>query len=486
MRRAAAALAVLFLAGCAGGPGLRPAPEWVFTPPAEDAAYMYFSGSGTSAEGDRVKAEDTARGALIGEIMRYLGVQVTSETTAVARASADSYASDIRRRITETSSGRIAGLSLADSWTETGRAGTTVHLLARFAKQDLEKEKARIAQVFAEQAEAVARPEREAQDREAEGRLYEAASRYIDAAVAAAGSGLDNARIKFERNIAAARAALERISLVKLNDNLSTDAGFAFAEPFRLKAAAGAGAGAPGVPNVALLAAYEEARKEGRQPRTAALVTGEDGIASFIHPVPDFVGTGSVTVSIDLSAVLGMLGRLSGDFRTGVAALEETAARKLAVFNLEVSSPARALAAVISVAWIDPDGVPGEGGDFADGILAALGQAGFRVSAVGLATGTLAGRPDGEVIGEAAARAPAGTARVVFGVARIDGTERDGAMTVAKGSATVKVADAASGRVLLAVSRTRSAPADSAKAAVVSVLRKLGEDVGREIANRLR
>ncbi len=486
MKPLAILFATLLILGCAGGAKVRPAPGWVFTPPAEDETYMYFTGSGTSAAGDRAKAEDAARAALIAEIMRFVGVRITAETTAVARASVDSYTSDIRQQITESSSGRIAGLSLIDSWTEKGPSGATVHLLARYAKADLSKEKRRIEQVFAEQVEAVAGPEREARELEDAGRLFEAAVRYIDAAVAAAGSSLDNARIKYERNMNEARSTLERISLVKVNDNLTAEAGSAFREPFRLKAVAGATAMDPGVPDVELVASYREAVKGGTRARTVSLKTGSDGIAAFTHPVPQFVGAASVSLSIDLAAGLAALEKLPKEFRAAAAELEDVAAGKRAIFRLEVMSAARALPTGVAVAAVDRDGNPAGGGDFANGLLDSLSRARFAVAVIGMDPAEIAASADREIIAGAAARARQGTARVIFGVARVEGTEQDGEMIVARVNGSVKVADLATSEVLLVVSRTRSAVAQSAAAAVSAALRKLGDDIGREIANTLR
>ena len=284
MRVFAAVLLALLLAGCAGGAATRPAPAWVTTPPGEDKDFMYFTSSGSSPEGDQVKAEEIARGALIDSIMQYLGAKITAETTSTARAALDSFQSDVRQQITQTSSGRISGLSLADTWVDRQKARTSVYLLAKFAKADLAREKKRIEAVFQEQVAAVSGPENEAKGLEDEGRHYEAAVKYIEAAAAAAKSDIDNAKIKFERNINQAKAALDRISLVKLNDNLKTAAGKGFAEPFRVKVVTGSMASDPGVPDASLAATYVEIRSGSKQVRTVPVKAGGDGVASVHVP----------------------------------------------------------------------------------------------------------------------------------------------------------------------------------------------------------
>jgi len=486
MKTLGALVAAALLAGCAGVPGLAAPPGWIGNPPGPDAANTYFTGVGTSTGGDRAQAEEIARADLIDGIMRYLGVKVTSETTAVARASVDSYQTDVRQQLTQEGAGRIAGLTVKDRYTEKGRAGVTVYLLARYVTADLEREKRRLEELFREQQEAVAGPEREGAGLEGAGRLYEAALKYLEAAAAASKSDIDNAAIKFERAMNEARAALERISLLKLNDNLRTAAGTAFAEPFRLKAAAGARASDPAVPEVALVVSWADWRTGKRQVASTRIKTGTDGVASFVHPVPEFVGADTVIMAIDVAPYLEGFGKLTKDQQGMVDGLEDVAARKRVTFGLESFSGAREIETAIAVAALDAAGSPVAGQDFSGGVLKALNAAKFTVKALAMDPGVVAGSADAELIAAASKRAGATTRRIVYGSARVESVEADSGMFVAKVSGSVKVADARTGEVLLTVSRTRSAVAASAGAAAVAALAKLGEDVGQEIANRLR
>jgi hypothetical protein len=145
---------------------------------------------------------------------------------------------------------------------------------------------------------------------------------------------------------------------VKLNDNQKTGAGKPFADPFRLKVVSGAAAADPGVPDAALLASYAEIRSGSKQMRAVPLKTGADGVASFTHPVPEFVGSERLTVGIDLSAHLASLRKLPKDLQVMVGGLEDLAAKKRAVFSLEVISQARDIPTGIAVASLDIAGTP--------------------------------------------------------------------------------------------------------------------------------
>jgi hypothetical protein len=487
MKRVMTAVLALAVLGCAGSAATRPAPDWVSTPPKPDANFYYFTGAGTSKDNDQAMAEQIARGAMIDEIMRYIGVKVTAETTAVARASVDSFKSDVLQSITQTGSGRIAGLQVSDKYVDAKTNGTTVYLLARYAKKDLDKEKKRIEDLFIEQQRAVSDPETQAKGLEGEGDYYGAAVKYIQAATAAATSGLDNAKIKFERNINAAKNALDRIALVKLNDNLKTAAGTAFADPFTLKVVAGATSKDPGIPEVAITAVYTEIKQDRKQVRTVSLKTDARGMASFTYPVPEFVGPEKVTMMIDLGAYLDPLDNLPKEFATAVGGLEDVAAGKRVVFNLSTFSSAREIETGIAVVIIDESGSPSAGKEFAAGIMKALSDARFQLKTVAMDPAALAGEDDAAIIAAAAAKTAGGkTARVIFGTARFESSESDSGNVFAKVSGTVKVADLKTGAILLTVAKTKAALGKTEAAARAAAFQQLGQDIGQDIANKLR
>ncbi len=486
MKRPTLTALVLVLFGCAGGPASTQAPDWVTAAPAPDAVYQYFTGAGTSRENDPAQAELIARGALIDEIMRYIGVKVTSATTAIARASVDTYKTDVTQAVNQSGSGRIAGLAIADKYVEKRSNGTTVYLLARYNKADLAREKKRIEDLFAEEDRAISGPEAEAKGLEARGDFYAAAVKYMEAAAAAARSDVENAKIKFERNMKSAITAVEAIGLVKLNDNLKTSAGTPFAEPFRLKAAAGASAKDPGIPEAGLKASYTEIRGDSKQVKTVTLKTDSDGVASFAYPVPEFVGSEKLTMALDMDAHLKTLGGLPKDFTPMIDALEDAVSAKRAVFVLTVASSAKDVETGIAVIALDEAGNPLPGNDFASGIMKALSDARFSVKVLALDASRIAGREDAEVM-EAAAKAATGkTARAVFGAAQYGGSETEGGNVFVRVSGTVKVADLKTGAVLLTVTRNKQALGKSVAAAQAAAFKQLGQDIGQEIANKLR
>jgi hypothetical protein len=487
----AAALAAALLFACGTAP--KPAsaqeapPAWVLNPPEPDTQYMYFVGSGESKTGSMTEGEEFARGALIDEIMRYLGVRISSETTATARASLESYQADVVQTLKSTSAGRVVGLEIAERWITRREGRTGVFLLARYNRTELAKEKRRLEELFREKIEAVSGPEAEGRELEGRGELYQAALRYLEAAAAASKSDLENADIKFERNMNQAREAVRRIGLVKLNDNLKVYVGQEFPSGFKLKVVAGSSASDPGVAGVALRLSFKEMAASGRlSTRSQRAKSGEDGGLSFAPPPPGFVGPENLTAALDLDEALEALQEVPDRLYPQVEALEELARGKSVRFAYESLSLAGTIPTGIAVFDLDATGNPITMTETAAGLLGELGKAGFTVVSLPVAAAQVAGRPDNQVIADLAAGYQGQVQRAIFGAARIADTVQEGQTIIIQVSGSVKVVDLASGKVLLSVNKSKRAQGSSPSAALSTAFKKLGEDLGQAIVNQLR
>jgi hypothetical protein len=485
----AAAAAFLFACGSAPKPvsAQEAPPPWVLNPPEADAQYMYFVGSGESKTGSMAEGEEIARGALIDEIMRYLGVRISSETTATARASLESYQADVVQTLKSTSAGRVVGLEIAERWVNRREGRTTVYLLARYNKTELSKERRRLEEIFREKVQAIAGPEAEGRELEGRGELYQAALRYLEAAAAAFKSDLENAEIKFERNMNQAREAVRRIGLVKLNDNLKVHVGQSFPAGFQLKVVAGSAGSDPGIAGAALRVSYKEMRASGKSStRSQQAKSGPDGRLSFQPPPPESVGAETLTMALDLNEALEALADVPDRLYAQVEAMEDLARSKSVRFAYESLSLAGTIPTGIAVFDLDATGNPITMSETSSGLLAELGKAGFKVVSLPVAAPEIAGRPDNQVIAALAAGYRGQVERAVFGTARISETVQEGQTIVIQVSGTVKVVELASGKVLLTVNKTKRAQGSSASAALATAFKKLGEDLGQAIVNQLR
>ena len=491
LRIFAAALSAALLFACGSAP--RPAsaqeapPAWVLDPPEADAQYMYFVGSGESKTGSMSEGEEFARGALIDEIMRYLGVRISSETTATARASLESYQADVVQTLKSTSAGRVVGLQIAERWVNQREGRTGVYLLARYNKTELAKEKRRLEEIFREKLEAVSGPEAEGRELEGRGELYQAALRYLEAAAAAFKSDLENADIKFERNLNQAREAVRRIGLVKLNDNLKVYAGQEFPSGFRLRVVAGSAASDPGIGGAALRISYKEMKASGKSStRSQQAKSGADGALSFAPPPADFVGAETLTMALDLDEALEALQEVPDRLYPQVEAMEELVHGKSVRFAYESLSLAGTIPTGIAVFDLDATGNPITMSETSSGLLGELGKAGFKVVSLRVGATEVAGRPDDQVISALSAGYRGQVERAIFGTARIADTVQEGQTIIIQVGGTVKVVELASGKVLLTVNKIKRAQGSNASAALATAFKKLGEDLGQAIVNQLR
>ena len=488
-------LAALLLSGCVSGPspaasdetGSEGPPSWVTRRPEDDASYKYFVGAGTSRTGDLAEARSIAAGDIFSAVQRFIGVDFSSVTIAENLASLDSFKTDITQTIVQEGAARVAGFEIIESWTNRSREpAVTLHLLARYDRRELLKEKERQEALLKEEQEAIAGPERDGRAAMAAGRYYEAAQRFIVAASNALNSDLPNADIRFKRNIDQAAEAVGAINLVKISGDQTVLVGRVPGEPLRLKAAAGPSESADGIPDVLLRVSYRELhRPSGRiRAREGEIVTDEAGFGSFSHPVPEFVGTSDVTVSLFLDVTIEGLDGAPESQRELVDRLEQSIARKRIRYTLVFGSEAKEVRTGLLSVDYGADGELAGLTQSAAGLRRSLSD--FSLSTLPVSPGDLAGKSEPEVLELLRERFGGTVPRVILAVVRIMSTRESGGKTLAKASGTVQVVDTGTGEVLYATQREKSGLGQDARSAAASAFRSLGEALGQEIRNNLR
>ncbi len=479
-----------FLAGCAGGPasvsGQSP-PDWVVKRPADDSSSFYFVGSGTSAAGDLNEARAAATNEVLAEIMRYIGVTVTSDTVASARGTLSDFQASVEQAVRQTGTARVAGLDIRDTWTDRRkRPAVTVHILARYQRSELLKEKQRIEALFREKIDAVEGPEREGDRLSSQGRPFDAAIQHMSAAKAALDPSVDNGEIKFKRNIDKAKAAIERISLVKLNDGLKGKAGEALREPLALKVTAGAGAGDPGVPDVALRVTFQEANPATAQRRfkSEPAKTDATGTARFTHPAPGFVGESTVVFALDLAQYTDPLAAAPRALRDQVDSLEALIASRRATFRLTFESTSGAVAMGLLLLDYDSGGALAGMSDSATAAQSAL--SGYTVRSLSFAPAEVAGKSNEDLVALVKARYGGQIQRLVLARVRITELGPRSGRIFAKAAADLQVVDLGSGAVLHSTSREKLAMGATNQAAQQQAFRDVGRDLATDVKNALK
>ena len=487
MSRTAIPLAILFscvfMVSCLTLPGK---PPWVSSPPEEGPETVYFVGVGSDPAGDTAAADEQAKRSLVAEVTRYLGVRVTSETTVEARATLDAYTASVTEMVNQRSEARISDLRITEQHSSRGPDGeVVVYLLGAYRREALLAEKQRLAEVFAERLGAIARPEAEGDRLSAEGRPYEAALRYLEAAAAAAGSEVDNAVLKLENNLNKAREALNRINLVALTREQQTEKGAAFAELFRTKVVVGAASADIGVAGASLSVVYKEMRAGGGlDVRTATITTDADGIASFSHPAPRFTGTEVVAVSLDLRAYLEPLRELRGKTGELLQGLQSQINDKRVLFEYVVTSNSQDVPTGVLFFDLLEDGRPTPNSATAAGLLEVLAERGFTLRSLQQDSGLLS-VSDREMLQRVAKRDGEAIERVLYGTAFVSAVEESGGVYIVRVEGAVKVGDLETGGIIYSSAGFRTGRGRSVDAATTAAFRGLGENLGEELARGL-
>jgi hypothetical protein len=478
---AAALLAVLV--GCASSPGAGKTPDWVLSAPQEKDGYMFFVGAGD--RGSLADSEQAATLQATGLMLTFIGADVASQTDATVKATLDSYKADVTRSVQVKSEAKIKSFELADKWVDP-KKGTAVYVLYKVVKQDLLAEQKRLADLVKEILSLVSKPEGEGASLADEGSYYDAAMKFVQAAVAASGLDIPNKDVKFERNINAAKDALDKINILPLKgDNSQAVAGQEIPNSFQVVVVTGSKASDQPVPDVSVKVSYRVSASGRMRTDTITAKSNEAGIVTFKLPVPGFVGAEKITVTLNAGPYLEPLSKAPDQYQSAITGLEQLAAQKRATLAYTVISLARDVPMGIAVAEVDAGGSPLASSETAAGILGELGTQKFRVKALKVTSDRLVGAGDADVVAYLKESFAADVKRVTFGVCQLTGTDKDSGKVVARVKATVKVADFDTGEVRLSIDKSTSALGDTAAAAAAAAFRKVGQMVAQEIAATL-
>jgi hypothetical protein len=479
----------LVLAGCAGGPAAQAdqnsstkPPAWTMETPGPSGGFTFFVGYADGPANGEVQATEAATASLIAEIMRYIGVTITAESSATARSTLDSFQADLVQTVKQTSANRVAGFQIAERYVQKKPNGVTVYILGKYNTKDLESEKKRIAAVFQEKIDAVAVPEAKGKELLAAGDVIGAVRQFIAAASAASGATIENAAIKFERNINNAREAVALIKLEKLNDRLQASPGAAFKEPFRARISSG---GNP-IPQAPIIVGYQSKLANGRMTtKTAKVLSGPDGVIDFNHPSPDFVGKATLTMRLDLSAEMEALYNAGDTFQSLVAGLEDAIADKRVSFEYTVVSQAKNIPMAVFIVDTDSAGNLSVG-TTGSALLQTLSANGFKVSVAPMTADQIAGKDDAAILA-AAKTALAGKAeRFAYGVSRVVSVKDEKTQKIVTVAVEVKVVELASGRVLYSSVKQVPGLGSTEKDAMDAARRQLGQKtIGDDLAAAL-
>lgn len=423
-------------------------PAWVNSHSEFEGENAVFVASGDDPTGNVGAAEKVALQNLIGTITTYLGAKVTAESTATARATADAYQAQVVRSITSSSKNQITGLRVSDRYTLKSPPSVTVYLKALYNKTELEAEKKRVKDLFDEVQASVARPEAEGDRSASEGQIFEAVRQYLTAAGAALNPEIDNGAVKFERNLAKARALIPRISLIALSGPQKTSVGQRFPKTFDVKVVSGTDTKSLPLAGVPLRFAYKVQKNNRTTVAGISVTTDEQGIARFSFPSPDAVVKDNLLVTLDLAASFEALLLASPGQQNLVSGLEDQINQARLSVAYQVESAAKNIALELSVTEVHASS------SLAD----ALTKAGFKV----------------------AKKTPP---RLVYGAIEVvEVSDNDGLM-VCRVEGTIRVVSRTDEAVLFTKSVAAAGTGKDKKSATDSAYRQWGTEAGAVLVN---
>ncbi len=478
----------LLLLSCVSQPKPASAPDWVLNPPPPDGTYTYFVGYSSAGGGDIAKAADDATANLVASIMNYIGTRITVDSTATAKASLESYQADIVQSVRSESAGRLTGFMVKERFQAPGPNNSiTIYILAAYQTNELEKEKARIAALFREREDAVSRPEAAGDAAVAAGRAFDAIKSYVEAAVAASGSDIDNADVKMERNVNKARTVLGRLRFVRVDAPAVAALGRPFPKPFQAKLVYGEGDAAPGVPGAEVFMVYQTRNAAGRTlTRTERGLTDANGVVSFAPPPPDFVGRASFTFRLSFDALRDLMDRIPVRYDAYVQALADDMGRRLLSFDYTVTSGAKDVATGVVVIDLAGEGAAATTSVAQGALFEVLAREKFKAGLAPLDAALIISGDDARIIEAARRQYSPALGRVIYGTALVTQAAKDGTMWTASARMSVKVVDLASGMVLYATEKIAMAVgADEAAARRAALQQVAREAVAKDLMTNL-
>jgi len=477
LRLTLVAAAGIFAVSCVSAPEPAKAPGWTLTTPAPDAANTYFVASSSDSKGDTALATEDAAISLISQITRYMGVDISVATTGEAKGTLDSYTAEVTSVVKQTGTSKLSGFTIKDRYVVKDGSLVTVYILAQYATADLNKEKARIAAVFKEKEDAVAKPEAAGDAAASSGRVFDAIKSYIEAVVAASGSNIDNADIKLERNVNKARTLLGRLQLLRVDAPTAAGLGKTYDKPFQARLSFGEGTTAPGIPGAEVYVTYQRRQTSGRVvSRTERAMTDQKGIVSFAPPPPDFVGKATLSFSLNLDSTRELLDKIPARFEGFVAAIGDDLARRSISFEYTITSAAKTVSTGVYIVDLNEDGTPLTTAVAQGGLFTTLMKEKFKAGLAPIDQSVVVALDDAAVLKAAKSQYGSSLARFIYGYARVDKPVKDGSMWQATARMTVRCVEFATGQILYSSEKSTIVVAADEASARRAALTQVGSD----------
>jgi phage gpG-like protein len=480
-----------------GGPALvqssaRRIPQWVTNIP-EEREYLYFVGTSGDAESyDRGKEE--AIEDAISQVVKTIGVRVTSTATYEERYFAEQYETTISSELVTEGRAKLQDAEIKEIYFEKyARPGGTsffrVWALLKYGKKEIAREQERLKSILQAKYGEVSALESKAEEYAAAHRIADAVASRLQAAYTAL--SIEDGKVLFDRNLNRAQELLLGIRLDKEGEAQVGFVGEALPAPLRIRATFLEGGSRYPVPNLPLLFAYRvpKERSEGYKLLVRGASTGSDGTASYqVDMIEEVSDANRVDVSFDLSAFVKQLQEAPDEYQGGVKALQELLQKKTVTLFFRSDTRARGVKTALFFLQRDVDGKPIEAVAAAPAAYDVLFEKKFAVHVLSVDPRTLAGESDETVLrslAELAVRGNSGVKRIVYGNIVILEYDTVSGYQSAKAQANAALYDIESDAVVRTWQVQRSGTGSTRELARANALREAGRALGGLLATTM-
>jgi hypothetical protein len=465
---------IIFIASCAGGPGVREeAPEWVGIPPADTDTAWVFRGTGT---GDTLTASRTAAiRDLESDILEQMNLGSPEDWNSDGRSAIDSLFDKLERMIGNPETSEMEGVELLNREGWKNAEGTITYAVEiAWDMNDFDRQVASLAELIGFGSAGFKEMEVRARAAEDDGNIYEAALIWA----AAAGIAERNGNQTGYRN-----ALMEVVSLLKILDFEVVSVpeqvyvGSRPGAPVLFSVSAG---GKP-VGNAEFLIMYPRNARNGSPVTSPARVLSDsDGIVRFLPPEVPFAGVQAVTISPSADPFLEYLSgpgdRYSDELIDGLEIPRAEA-------EYEALPVIRSIPIGIVILETDLAGNALNTTDAARGVLDDLVADGFNIEVMNLNPGEMLARTEAALLRDLKADENFADvySRVIHGTVALESFEQNGDSFTVRVSGTLALSDIQRQVTLYRSEITKTSRAAGSQQAISAAFRQLGRSFAGEL-----
>ena len=493
----------ILLSGCATGGGAgsvakglervytshKKYPPWISDIP-EEKGYYYYIGTSTDSESFNAGKRE-AIGDALSQVVSTIGIKATSSATYEERYFAEEYVTTIEAELLTEGKAKLQDAETTEIYYEQwerpdGTSYFRVWLLLKYAKAEIEREQARLAEIVQLKYGEVNHFEELAAQYESQEQLIDAVSAHLSACIASL--KIDDGDVYFDRNMLRASEILLKVRAHKSGEDQLGWVGTPLDRPLGLRLYYLEGEREIPIPNIPVRFSYRvpKVRSAGYKWMVSSTLTGQEGVAEYaVAMVYEVNNENRVDARIDLSSYLGQLRTAPSRYRESVESFETVLSSKKSTFLFSSDTRAREIRTAVYFMQYDEDGGVLVKPVTAPAFYEVLFEKQFDVRVIDMKPGSIDEKGVEEVWEELDARSAKGTRRIIFGTAQVVEYDTISGYEMVRVTAEASLLDRETNEIIRTWQMQRSGTGSSLEAARLNAFTQVGRSLGEIIANTM-